>query len=266
MTKATGFIARVVDLAALFNNAVDCFEYVQLDRSIGVKEYQICQLKLDIARLRLSRWGKTLHLDEDVHTTTSVQDLSVLSDSTIKQAGELLGEIAVLFADAENMSSKYKNQTAPQDDGLEVYDPQKDLDPLTATLHEKLRQLYIRRYNPSGVWQKAKWTLYKEKHLRRLIEDITELTDGLVELLPATQQIQRDLCDSEVSAIGGNGGVWVLEGIAAAQDKFLEQAFTKIENGANKTHHIVFSGSGNTGIQIGHNSVPISGFVFGRGG
>jgi hypothetical protein len=108
--------------------------------------------------------------------------------------------------------------------------------------------------------------LYQEKQFRRLIEDITELVDGLVELFPATQQSQRDLCDIEVSTIGEGEGISVLEEIAAAQDKLFEQAIRKATNSAGKSHHIVFSGNGNTGLQFGYNSGTMSGFTFGKGG
>ncbi|KAF2022602.1 hypothetical protein EK21DRAFT_105696 [Setomelanomma holmii] len=194
MAEAAGLVVGVVALAGLFNNTVECFEFTS-------------QLKLDSARLRLSRWGKSLDLDKD-------------------------------------------------DDSLVVYNPQKDLDPPIAKLHEKMRQLAIERQNQSSVRQKAKWALYQEKHFRRLIEDITELVDSLVELFLATQQVQRDLCDTEVSAIGENEGISV----------FLEQAITKTIDGADKSYHIVFSGSGNTSLQLGHNSGTMSGFTFRKGG
>jgi len=58
----------------------------------------------------------------------------------------------------------------------------------------------------------------------------------------------------------------VLKEIAAVQDKFLEQAITKKTDSADKSHQIVFSGSGNTGLQLGHNSGTMSGFTFGKGG
>jgi hypothetical protein len=264
MAEAAGLAIGVIALAGLFNNTVECFEFIQLGRSFG-KDYQTSQLKLDTARLRLSRWGKSLHLDEDIRNTTSLQGL-FHSRLNIEHAEDLLRRITELFADAEGVSNKYKNQAAPQDNSLVVCIPQKDLDPPIATLHEKMRQLSVKRQNRAGLLRKTTWALYKEKHLRRLIEDITELIDGLVELFPATQQVQHDLCDSEVSAIGGNEGVSILKEIAAAQDKFLEQAITKREEGANNSNHIVFSGSGNTGLQIGLNSGTLSGFVFGKGG
>lgn len=144
--------------------------------------------------------------------------------SSFKHAEGLLGQVTEIFAEAEGVSNEHKNQTAPQDNSLVVYNPQKDLDPPIAKLHEKMRQLAIERQSHSGLRQKAKWALYQEKHFRRLIEDITELVDSLIELFPATQQAHRDLCDMEVSAIGENDSIFLLKEIAAAQDKFLEQA------------------------------------------
>ncbi|KAF2623383.1 hypothetical protein BU25DRAFT_414388 [Macroventuria anomochaeta] len=263
MAETAGLVIGVVALAGLFNNTVECFEIVQLGRAFG-KSFQTSQLKLDNARLRLSRWGKSLSLD-DVRDAVSLPG-RLGSETTVKHAEALLGQIIELFAEAEGVSNRYRSRTEPEDNSLAVYDPQTDLYPAVAKLHNKMRQLAIERQNRSGVRQKAKWALYQEKQFRRLIEDVTELVDGLVELFPATQQTQRELCDREVSAIGDGEGMSVLKEIAAAQDRLLEQAITNATVGAERSHHIVFSGSGNTGLQLGHNSGTMSGFMFGKGG
>jgi len=72
MPEAAGFVVGIVALAGLFNNTVECFEFVQLSRTFR-RDFQTSQLKLDSARLCLSRWGKSLDLDEDVRDTTSLQ-------------------------------------------------------------------------------------------------------------------------------------------------------------------------------------------------
>ena len=71
MADAAGLVVGVVALAGLFNTTVECFEFVRLGRTFG-KSFQTSQLKLDNARLRLSRWGKSLSLDEDVRETVSL--------------------------------------------------------------------------------------------------------------------------------------------------------------------------------------------------
>ncbi|CAN9251570.1 unnamed protein product [Alternaria alternata] len=233
MAEAAGLVVGVVALAGLFNNTIECFEFVQLGRTFG-KDFQTSQLKLDSARLRLSRWGKSLSLDDDVRDTVSLQG-RFGSEANVKHAETLLGQIVELFAEAEGVSNRYRGRTEPQDSSLAVYDPQTDLDPAMAKLHEKMRQLAIERQNRSGVRQKAKWALYQEKQFRRLIEDITELVNDLDNLFPDTHQSQRELCDIEVCAIGEGQDISVVREIAAAQDKLLEQAITKAaESAANR--------------------------------
>ncbi|KAF2865052.1 small s protein [Massariosphaeria phaeospora] len=263
MAETTGLVVGVAALAGLFNNTVECFEFVQIGRSFG-RNFQTSQLKLDNARLRLSRWGKSLGLDDDVGDTVSLQGR--FESESVKRAEKLLGQTLDLFAVAEGVSNKFKNRADPQDNDLVVYDPQTDLDPSMAKLHQKMRQLSIERQNRSSVWKLAKWALYEEKHLQRLIDDITGLVDSLVELFPAAQQSQLELCDTEVAAIGDREEMLVLREIAATQDKLLEQAIARAVNGAGSSHHVVFSGSGNSGLQLGHNSGTMSGFTWGGGG
>jgi hypothetical protein len=200
---------------------------------------------------------------DDVRNTVSLQG-RFGSEANVKHAKALLGQIVELFAEAEGVSNRYRGRTEPQDSSLAVYNPQIDLDPAMAMLHEKMRQLAIERQSRSGIRQKAKWALYQEKQFRRLIEDITELVEDLDVLFPAVQHFQRDLCDIEVSTIGEGQGMSVLREIAATQDKLLEQVIMRSTQSADKSHHIIFSGSGNTGPQLGHNSGTMSGFTFGR--
>lgn len=263
MAEPAGLTIGVVALAGLFNNAVECFEFVQLGRKFG-KDFQTSQLKLDNARLRLSRWGKSLGLDDNIEHTVSLEE-RFESDPTVKQAEALLGQILELFAEAEGVSNKYKSRTTAEDSSLVTCNPQTDLDPAMAELHHKMRQLAIERQNRSSVRQKAKWALYEEKQFRRLIEDITELVNSLVELFPTSQQSQRSLCEIEVSTINGNEGTPVLREIAAVQDKYLADAFTKAMDNTGGSHHVVFSGSNNNGLQVGHNSGIMKGFTFGQG-
>jgi hypothetical protein len=75
MAEAAGLVIGVVALAGLFNNTVSCFKFVQLDRTFG-KNFKTSQLKLDSARLCLSRRSKSLNLDVDVRNTNLLQGLS----------------------------------------------------------------------------------------------------------------------------------------------------------------------------------------------
>jgi hypothetical protein len=109
MAETAGLVVGVVALAGLFNNTVECFEFVQLGRTFR-KSFQTSQLKLDNARLRLSRWGKSLSLNDDVQNTVSLQG-HFGSAANVKHAEALLGQIVELFAEAEGVSNKYKSRT-----------------------------------------------------------------------------------------------------------------------------------------------------------
>ena len=261
MAEAAGLTVGVVALAGLFNNAVQCFEFIQLGRGFG-KSFQTNLLQLDNARLRLSRWGSSLGLSDNLQGAQSLEER--FGPQPVEQARALLGQILELFGEAESVSDKYKSRAKANDGRLATYNAQTELDSATANLHNQIRQLSVERQNRTGLRQKAKWALYEEKSFRRLIEDVTELTHSLVELFPAAQEVQQRLCDHEVSSIGANEAIPVLREIAAKQDRFLEDAISKVANKTGGIHNIVFSGNNNTGFQLAHNSGTISGIQFGK--
>jgi hypothetical protein len=224
--------------ANLFNDAVDCFEYVELGRNC-TKDFQTNLLKLDIARLRLSRWGASVGVNNGLGDVRG-----------IRMAVKILDCILKVFSEAERESTKFKACAKPGDNNLLVYNTQTDLEDIQAQLHNKMRKLSIERQGRPPL-EKTKWAVYQEKSLRALTEDITDLVNDLVELSPAAQESQRKLCETEVYEIGTNKSLPVLKDIATDRDKYLEAAITKaMENrmGSN----ISFSGQ-NYGFQLGQN-------------
>lgn len=100
-----GLTTGVVALAGMFNNAVDCFEYIQFGRYF-VKDLRVNLLKLDNAGLRLSRWGESMGLSRDL------EGAQALSAEDARRAGKRLGQTSELFANAEGgVSAKFKNRT-----------------------------------------------------------------------------------------------------------------------------------------------------------
>ncbi|KAK3379429.1 prion-inhibition and propagation-domain-containing protein [Lasiosphaeria ovina] len=65
MAEMFGTVVGALGVVDLFNNCVDCFEYVQMGRHFG-RDYERCQLKLKVAQLRLSRWGEAIAINEDL--------------------------------------------------------------------------------------------------------------------------------------------------------------------------------------------------------
>jgi hypothetical protein len=60
MAEAAGLVFAVL---GAFNDAVQCFEYIQLARNFD-RDFQTATLKLAISKLRLSRWGQSVGLDQ----------------------------------------------------------------------------------------------------------------------------------------------------------------------------------------------------------
>ncbi|KAF3479986.1 uncharacterized protein GIQ15_06962 [Arthroderma uncinatum] len=262
MAETASLVVGVVALAGLFNNAVQCFEYVQLGHGFG-SNFQICQLRLDSAQLRLSRWGKSLGLDVTQPQQT-LPDFPV-PPAEIKLAERLLGQILESFETARLRLSQFKGRASPNDnddddDGnLATFDSQTHLEPAIKDAHNDMRKLTINTQKRATLKQKTKWALYEENALRQLIDNITRYIDDLTILFPAAEPRQQQLCKAEASNIKEHeDGTHLLREIAARQDKLLEAMLVKSSNNNPRPQviniNVVFSGSNNKGIQIGSNS------------
>ncbi|RYO77896.1 hypothetical protein DL764_010168 [Monosporascus ibericus] len=219
--EAASLAVGIASLATVFNNAVECFEYVQLGRSLGTN-FQTSVLKLDNARLRLSRWGSSVGLSGHIDATKSLQS-TILPPEAVPKAEQLLGHIVKLFTDAEHYAAQFKK---PDDHGLLVQDLQTDLNPVVASLHQKMRELSIRRQNGMPLSKKIKWALYDERRLKELIDSITGLTNDLVSLFPAVKEQEQLLCNEEVSEFSES--FRILKKVAEGQDEILAAALSDL--------------------------------------
>lgn len=253
-----------VALTSLFNNAVDCFNYVQIGRNFG-KNFTTSLLRLDVAQLRLSRWGKSIGLGNSMDDVQSLQQ-KALSAEDVGQAERLLGQIQELFAEAEVTSNGFKNRTPSGDRSLILHDPSTDLEPVPASLHSKMRELATSRQGQTGLRQKVKWALYEKRHLSELVDEVTSLVDSLVDLFPAAKVTQRELCDVEVTDMNMEQGLPLLKEAASEKDGYLDAAISKAMDGSlGRPYNVTFSGSHNSGFQLGHNTGTISGLHWGSG-
>jgi len=222
MAEAVGLTMGSVALASLFTTCVDCFEYVQLGRQFG-KSYQRSLLKLDIVKLRLSRWA------DAVNESQQHCNVAIGSANEAQKVQEILGEIIELFANAEKVSAKYKMRAKPGD--LVAYNVNADLEPDLRSMHNKMRELAIKRQKRSSFAQKAAWALYEEKHFNRLIEDVTTLVDGLVELFPATRERLQQLSLEEAQEMEEEPSLGVLEEAAEGIDPLLQTSVRQVLTG-----------------------------------
>jgi hypothetical protein len=213
MAETAGLVIGAVSLTAIFTACVDCFEYVQLGRNFG-KDYQRSLLKLDIAKLRLSRWADTV---DDAHNQ---YQFPVGTPVEAQKAEEILGEIVACFADAERVSQRFKTKSN-NSTKLQAYDADKDLEPSLRTIHNKMRDLALMRQRRSSVRHKTAWALYEKKYFDRLINDVAQLVEGLIQLFPATQQRQGELVVEEVEEIRSQPAFKEIETAAEGIDNLL---------------------------------------------
>ncbi|RYP42197.1 hypothetical protein DL767_000361 [Monosporascus sp. MG133] len=101
--------AGALGVAGLFNNRVDCFEYIQLGHHVG-RDYERCQLRLDIAKVRLGRWGEAVKIKDDPRFHSNVP-----VDKSVQLAQSIIEEIMLLFESAQKRSKQYELVADQQD-------------------------------------------------------------------------------------------------------------------------------------------------------
>jgi hypothetical protein len=115
MAEIFGTAAAALSVATLFNNCVDCFNYIQLGRHLG-GDFDRCQLKPNVAQLRLSRWGQVARiysppnasdLPDISSSQLALRDPVALSGASLQLARKILLEIGNLFQEAIKTTSRY---------------------------------------------------------------------------------------------------------------------------------------------------------------
>ncbi|KAM7216895.1 heterokaryon incompatibility protein s [Rhypophila decipiens] len=209
--EVAGLVIGGVSLASLFTTCVDCFEYIQLGRQFG-RDYQTAVLRLDLLKLRLSRWASAVN--------ESACGVSVQSDDEIVKVKEVLGQIIELFDDATKKTSK---KFKASDDGAGMADLDKDFE----SIHLKMKDLALKRQNRSSFAKKVSWMLHEEKYFTRLIEDIEPLVRDLVDMFPAVQEKQRQLSVQEAEELQADRGVVLLQDSNQGEDELLREAIAQ---------------------------------------
>lgn len=243
------------------NSSIGCFDAISVARTFD-RDFQTATLKLDVARLRLSRWARSVGIDSLENDDGAPQARPLIASGSLEEqskATEILEQITALFKDAERKSSRLKLVDSS------AYDTD-ELDPATSSMHRKLRKLYLASYSPRRILTKTKWSLYHDKDLRRLIEDINDHVSGLVEIFPAASQKYNQQCLEQSRELSGEQHLAALEPIVAEQDPDLCKAIAGVKAEAQGDSQTTFNfGSTNYGMQLAYLSgTQTNHFGFGR--
>ncbi|KAH6676742.1 prion-inhibition and propagation-domain-containing protein [Halenospora varia] len=237
MAEIFGIVAGAAGLASAFVPCIECFEFIQLGRNFG-KDYQTCQLKLDVAALRLSRWGLAVGLGNLPNAEgTIVQPEVVATARELKILARILEDMFNNIEEWRKRSERFEAKAQrdeannSQYSGLKLYDPEKELEGGSRFLHRTITGIVTRRHrkddNPVGFWRKTKWALYEKNVFDLLIADITKDMDCLESVFPAVKKALAETSKAELGTISKNDDLKLLASVAGSSDKVLVEAVTK---------------------------------------
>jgi hypothetical protein len=249
-------LQKVAEQSKMLSSVIAYFGSIQMGQNFG-KSFQTSLLKLGVVRLRLTRWSQSVGLG-NLDNVKSLKNVKI-SEEDIPMVKELLNRVIESFDDAERTSNRIKKRNP----SVGVLDPTKELDEDAASLHQKMDTLVRTRQGEVKLEEQTELTLYEEKNFTRLIEDISDSVNDLVNLFPAVQETQQKLCDEEVSEMNKNEtSLSLLKDAAGDQDNMLSQTVTKvIQSTTSYNNSVIFQGT-NSGFQIGNNKGKISNVRF----
>ncbi|KAF0635332.1 hypothetical protein FPSE5266_05467 [Fusarium pseudograminearum] len=212
MAEVFGAVAGAISIAALFNNCIDCFDYIQIARHFG-DDFSKYQLRLDVAKCRLSRWGAAVNVNDDPRFCNNAS-----KDQTTTLAETLLGEIVARFESAQKSSLLYK--TVSRDPELEICS-EADLGAVPQRLHTHFRTLTMQRQNRVGLTKKAYWAIYDKNKMGRMIDDIFDFINDLEKVFPATPQATSRLVEIEIEEVNDQQELKMIQDAAKDSDPIL---------------------------------------------
>jgi hypothetical protein len=225
MAEPFGIVSGAVSIATAFTACVDCFEYVKLGRRFG-RDFQTSQLSLTCARLRLSRWGAAVRIYDD----PQLGNPNATPDE-LQAAKSTLFQILLLFENSADISKKYRLRATSSDDLSEF--SVGDLDPVSAALDNKMRDIVSRRQKGASILKMTKWALFDGSEFARLIDNITRLINDLETLFPASQQqVRAALVRSDILELPqGEQYLRLLARISQGVDSLLGEAANQAPTG-----------------------------------
>ncbi|OJI83126.1 hypothetical protein ASPTUDRAFT_57085 [Aspergillus tubingensis CBS 134.48] len=253
MQRAT--MDQLSEQSKLFSQALRVLEPLQIGNSFG-KEARTSLLRLDVVKLRLTRWGRSVGLtDLNVGSAHEIN----LAREDIPEMQDLLGEILELIREADKLSCCFRNKN-PSSPNM---DPSKKLTRTSESSHEQVNDIIDGKEGKNIVNQDKVLAIYEMKDFSRLIQDIGGLVDDLTELFPAEDK-QCGIYKNEASRMDKvKIGLSVLKETYACQDGLSSETVVKANQPMITYNNCVIFTGENFGIQVGHNAGTIDNVRFG---
>ncbi|RAK90121.1 hypothetical protein BO79DRAFT_227069 [Aspergillus costaricaensis CBS 115574] len=246
---------QLSEQAKLFSQALRFLEPLQIGNNFG-KEARTSLLKLDVVKLRLTRWGRFVGLT-DLNDVGSAHEIN-LAREDIPEMQDLLGEILELIREADKLSGCFRNKN-PASPNM---DPSQELARTSESSHQQVNDIIGGQEGEFIVNQNEALAIYEMKDFSRLIQDIGGLVNDLTELFPAENK-QCGIYKNEASRMDKvKIGLSLLKETYASQDGLSSETVVKA-NQPTITYNncVIFTGE-NFGIQMGHNAGTIDNVRF----
>ncbi|KAL2106314.1 hypothetical protein VUR80DRAFT_6896 [Thermomyces stellatus] len=251
-------VSAANNITSLFSSVLKGLEYVQLARSFG-DDLKLHQLRLDLIRLRLSRWGQATGLcstESEGGTDVENNGKNAIIEDKADDIEDLLDVIRNVLKKAMAESQKLAPKGVDIDDGESELGP-----PRFKRLQLKIRNLVKKRCLRAGDHIKGvKWILYKKEQCEALTTQLTELI-GQLEQLAAPEEKLQELTKEECDEMGDS--LKTLLEVAEAVDPLLETAASQKLEADAAARGVSVSAGINNGVQLGVNHGSLKGLIFG---
>ncbi|KAK4248158.1 small secreted protein [Corynascus novoguineensis] len=256
-------VSAASNITALISSILQGLEFVQLARSFG-NDLKLHQLRLDLIRLRLSRWGQATGVcsaDEEAGTDGEKDGKGAGLKDKEDEVEDLLDNIKNVLdkAMAESQKLAPKGLDAAGDSSV---DADNDLrPPRFKRLQLRIRNLVQKRYLRAGDHIRgAKWVLYKKEQCEALTTQLTELI-GQLEQLAAPEEELEELTREECEEMGDS--LKTLVEVAEAVDPLLQATASQRLTADVMSRGVSVSAGINHGVQLGVNYGSLKGLTFG---
>jgi hypothetical protein len=268
--EALGAVSNITSLITAILRGV---EYIQLARTFDA-DLKAHQLRLDLIRLRLSRWGQATGVlkakEEGEGQPASPENpqrargKSFNVEENADAIEDLLSTMNTVLERAKTKSIKMESTAAR---GTSTSDSSTDTElcpPRFKRLQVKIRDIVAKRYHRAGDhWKGAKWVLYKKDQCEALTTRLTELLDELEKMAVTSEEKLEELGREECDGMGDS--LKTLLEVAGQVDPLLVICATQKVEGERAARGVSVSAGVNNGVQMGVNYGAFKGISFGTG-
>ncbi|KAL2154474.1 hypothetical protein VTH82DRAFT_3150 [Thermothelomyces myriococcoides] len=257
-------LPTVKNVSSLFYSIIHNLELLQLPRNFG-NELKVHRLRLELLRLRLSRWGQATGVCS-VEPEGSDEDNG--ESAVFREKAEVIEDLLDTIKNLLEKATEESQKLAPKDiNGVtdQYIDTENEFGPprfkrLQFRIHDLVKKRLIRAGNHV---KGAKWVLYKKEHCEALARQMTDLL-GQLEKLTVPEEKLQELAKKECDEMGDS--LKTLLEVTDTVDPLLQTTAAQKLEADTLSRSVSVSAGVNYGLQIGVNYGSLQGVIIGANG